>query len=376
MVRWIGPILLVALACAQESRLAYPLPPSSDFVVRKDLPYRSWDGHDLLMDAYRPSKLSPGARLPVLVILNTLSQSRRSDSYYIDWATLAAAHGFVAINFDIHDDGLEEDFDRMIEFLAGHAAELNAEANQVAVYAASGNVSRALPLVENPRRTVVKAAVIYYGAANVQEFRLDLPVLYVRAGLDRPGVNQQIDALSSTAIRQNAPVTFINHAGGHHAFELIDHNDATREVIERTFAFLKSALTPAYQDALRAGIPEAKAAGAVLMGDFSRAAELYAPLARAHPNDPRILLSYAESLLGARRYQEARTQFDRVKAIGGVGPRDLALPAAKACLLDGDPKTAVEWLKTIPKRFLPQSLRDDTAFASLRDRADFQELFR
>jgi hypothetical protein len=37
-----------------------------------------------------------------------------------------------------------------------------------------------------------------------------------------------------------------------------------------------------------------------------------------------------EALLGAKRYREARAQFDRVKQIGGAGPRDLGLPAARA----------------------------------------------
>ena len=33
------------------------------------------------------------------------------------------------------------------------------------LYAGSGNVYRALPLVQNPKRTAIKAAVMYYGAA-------------------------------------------------------------------------------------------------------------------------------------------------------------------------------------------------------------------
>ncbi len=374
MFRYLCASLLIAVASAQN--FAYPLPPTSGIAIRKDRPYRTWNGGDLLMDTYRPAKISPSSRLPVLVILNGLAQSRRDDSYYISWAKLAAAQGFVGINFDTHDNGLEEDFDRLLDYLAAHASELNVDANQLAVYAASGNVSSGFPLVENPKRTALKAAVMYYGSADISKFRLDLPVLYVRAGLDRPGVNERIAALSSAAVKQNAPVTLLNYPGGHHAFELVDDNDATREVIDRTFAFLKSAMSPAYQNALRASIPEATAAAAVLMGDFPKAAELYSPLAAAHLNDPRIILSYGEALVGAHRYKEARAQFDRLKAMGGVGPRDLAIPAAEACVLDGDLPAAVEWLKTIPKRFLPPSLKDDPSFAQLRDRPDFQELFR
>jgi len=61
--------------------------------------------------------------------------------------------------------------------------------------------------------------------------------------------------------------------------------------------------------------------------------------------------------------------------IGGLGARDLGLPAAKACALDGDPEAAMVWLKTIPPQFLPTSVQSDAAFAAFRDRADFQALF-
>ena len=52
---------------------------------------------------------------------------------------------------------------------------------------------------------------MFYGSAPVAEFRLDLPVLYVRAGLDRPGVNRDITTLAALAVSQNAPVTLVNH---------------------------------------------------------------------------------------------------------------------------------------------------------------------
>jgi hypothetical protein len=59
----------------------------------------------------------------------------------------------------------------------------------------------------------------------------------------------------------------------------------------------------------------------------------------------------------------------------GLGYRDLGLPAARACLQKGDPEAAVAWLRSIPPQFLPPSMRDDPAFAALKDRADFKALF-
>jgi hypothetical protein len=67
-------------------------------------------------------------------------------------------------------------------------------------------------------------------------------------------------------------------------------------------------------------------------------------------------------------------EFEKLKG-KGLGPRDLGLPAARACMQNGDADAAVAWLKTIPARFLPPDVATDAVFASIRDRADFRALF-
>jgi hypothetical protein len=328
------------------------------------------------MDVYTPVRLGADARLPVIVFLNTFGFSRRGEEMYTAWAKTAAAHGFAAINPDSRTAGIEEDFDLLLAYLAGHASELRIDPNQVAVHAVSGNVAAGFPVVENPRRKAVKAAVMYYGLGEVRDLRPDLPVLLVRAGLDRPTLNRAIGDFAALAVARNAPLTLMNYPGGHHGFDLIDDNEATREVIEQTFRFLRSALSPGFQAALQTSIPEATASAAVLTGDFSNAVTLYGGLVANRPQDRALLLSYAEALLGAGRYKDARAQFDRLKTLGGVGPRDLGVPAARACALDGDDAAALLWLQTIPKQFLPQVLKTDPVFQRLRDRREFQALFQ
>ena len=77
---------------------------------------------------------------------------------------------------------------------------------------------------------------------------------------------------------------------------------------------------------------------------------------------------------GAGEYKEARAQFDKVKNIGGLGARDLGIPAAKACALDHDPDCAISWLKTIPTEFLPKSTEYDPDFTAIRERPEFRGL--
>jgi tetratricopeptide (TPR) repeat protein len=199
-------------------------------------------------------------------------------------------------------------------------------------------------------------------------------VLWVRAGLDRPEVNQEIATLASRAIAQNAPVTLLNHPTGYHGFELFNDDDATRAVIAQTLAFVRQATSRSYHQALAAGAREAAAAGAVQSGNYHEAAALYAELAEARPSDARLRLSLGESLLGDGQYREACSLFESLKD-RGLGYRDLGLPAARACARAGDGDAAIGWLRSIPSRFLPRRVADDSAFASIRGRPDFTAIF-
>src|SRR5262249_52071086 len=231
------------------------------------------------------------------------------------------------------------------------------------------------PLVEDPRRTRLRAAVMLYASAEVAAFRRDLPVLIVRAGLDRPDVNREVAQLAVKAMMENAPVTVFNHASGHHAFETVDDNAATVSAIGAVFAFVKRATGAAYQSAARSAAREVSAAGAFMSGNYAAASAAYASLVSERPGDARLRLSYGESLLAERRYAEACAEFARLKG-AALGPRDLGVPAARACALSGDAASAIAWLRTIPKRFLPSGLEHDAAFAALSGREEFRALFR
>ena len=242
---------------------------------------------------------------------------------------------------------------------------------RIAVYAGSGNVFRALPLVQNPKQTTIKAAVMYYGSAQVTEFRRDLPLLFVRAGLDRPPVNRAITELVTQASNQNAPVMLLNYPGGHHAFEIVDDEDATRDAIDSTIDFVKRTTAPTYQASLRRGLPEATAAAHVSTGNFAAAASSYAALVKTKPDDARLRLSYGEALLGASQFDAACTELEKLKG-KGLGPRDLGVPAARACMQKGDADAAIAWLKSIPQRFLPRDLEKDPIFAPIQNRRRVQ----
>jgi dienelactone hydrolase len=358
-----------AVAHAQQAQYAFP-PPAPGVTVSNDIQYATAGTTTLAMDVYRLSGSSP--RRPALIFFNRATGADRKWDFYASWARTAASKGLVGIVPDLRSGSEAADFKLLLAHLDQRAAEYGIEG--IAVYAASGNVSAALPALQDPAVTSVKAAVIYYGAANVQQFRLDLPILYVRAGLDRPPLNEAIATLSSRALAQNAPLTLLNYAGGHHGFEAVDNNALTRKVIDDTLEFVIAATSAPYQSALRAALGEATAAGFVQSGKFKEAADEYARMVAARPDDHRMRLAYGEALLGDKQYAAACAELEKLKG-KGLGPRDLGLPAAHACLLKGDPAAAVAWLNTIPARFLPPTIAQDPRFAALKDREDFQALF-
>ena len=368
-------VLLGSITCSQELRFVYPVPAPQDFTQR-NLAYKGAGQIRLSLDLFCPSRSASSKPLPLFIIFNGFGgEFMRTSAQSQGWAKAATAHGFAAVTAETTAEHVVEDFDSLVFYVRQHAEELRIDPERLVVIAWSGNVSAGLPAVEDPERKAIKAAVIYYGSADVSQIRLDLPVLFVRAGLDQPLTNQSFDRRIAAGIAANAPWTMLNYPGGHHGFDVSDDNELSREIIEETFRFAQLAISGSHQFALQGGLPEASAAGAMFTKDFARSAGLYHDLVAAHPQDARLLLAYGNALSGSKQYKEARAQFDRAKAIGGLGQRDLGLPAAKACALDHDPEAAMAWLKTIPPQFLPPSVQSDPDFASLKNRADFQALF-
>jgi dienelactone hydrolase len=350
----------------------YPDPAASTYRTMTSVQYGTSGADPLQMDVYRPAS---GGRAPTLIFFNQASGAQRANSFYVAWARIAASKGVTAIVPDLRPATIVQDFVALIEYLnRGPAEDTGIDPAAVAVYAGSGNVYNALPIVQDRRSTRVKSAVVYYGAAEVRSFRPDLPVLFVRAGLDRPALNRHMDGLIAKALSENAPVTVLNHAGGRHAFEMFNDDDVTKRVIEETIAFVKETTSASYQSALRASLAEATAAGHVTAGRTKEAAASYAALVKMRPDDAPLRLAYGEALLGSGEFAAACTEFEGLKG-KGLGYRDLGLPAARACLQKGDAEAAIGWLKSIPPRFLPADVQNEAVFAPLRDRPDFRALF-
>ena len=362
-------LMIVAPARAQNAGIFYPTPPASAVSVTRNVQYAAADTGSLRMDVYRPNART-ATKNAALVFFTTGSQRAN----YAGLANIVASKGIVAVLGDLRSDSLARDFRTMLSVIVTRAAEYGIDTARIAVFGASNGGFNAFPVAQDALESRIKASVMYYSGAEVTRFRRDLPVLYIRAGLDRPFVNASVDSLVMRALAANAPITVINYSGGHHSFEGTDDGAITRDLIDQTIDFVKRVTAPAYRAELVASVGYATAAAEIAAGDFRAAAATYATLVARKPDDAHLRLSYGESLLADKQFETACSEFEKLKG-KGLGPRDLGLPAARACLQKGDVNLALAWLASIPKQYLPVRVKDEPVFAPLRERPEFKALF-
>ena len=333
-------------AFAAEQKLVYPVPPDSQVHLQKDIPYSGGLRFDLYSPAHQDSPV------PVVLFMNGVGAGDiRTWGQYTGWGRLVTASGFAGVVYDSHEGGVIEDTQALLRYLREHAAGLQIDAGNVALWACSANVTSGLPLAMDARNTAIKAAVIYYGMAPVKEIRMDLPILLVRAGLDGIGLNRGIGEFVAAATAANAPLTYVNLPAAHHAFDVRDDSDLSRAVIARTLEFMKMQVQVSAQKEISAGVREATAAGAVFRGDWARALREYEALAAARPQDSEIHRNFGNALFSAGQYRRALTEFQRAVDLGNPNLGWISYSAAKASLKLGDSEAAFKWvenLKDIP----------------------------
>ena len=93
-------------------------------------------------------------------------------------------------------------------------------------------------------RTEIADAQKAWGFANpaAGKTAADLPaniaLFIARAGLDQMiYLNSSLDRFVAAALACNVPLTLVNYAMGTHGFDLSDHSDETRDIVEQTLTF-------------------------------------------------------------------------------------------------------------------------------------------
>jgi hypothetical protein len=366
-------VVVLAAGASGQDRFLGPRPGEQAFTVQRDLPYRQAGDRTLAFDLYRPAV---GGARPVVVFLNGIGVDwMRGHAQYAGWAAAVTTRGLAGITMDSNEPTVDDDFRSLVAHLRANAAILGVDPGRLLLWSCSANVKRGLPLAM-AGDSGVQAAVVYYGIGELTAFRGERPVLFVRAGLDNPGLNRALDELVARGLRDNAPVEVLNYAAGSHGFDLRDDTETTRAVITRTLDFMERALTTPLVDAVRDGVPLAAAAGRVFQQDWKGAADAYAALAAARPADSLVWQRLGEARVALGEWRPAAEAFEKALALGSPNRGMVSVSLAKAYARLGDADRALAALEGVRQflRFFVADLKSDPAFASLRTDPRFAAL--
>lgn len=235
--------------------------------VQRDIDYHGGEA-GLGMDVYRPVGVGPW---PVVVFVHGEGEEVpgpiKDTPMYVGWGRLVASLGMVGVVFTPRSwDRLRHvgrkvaDVEAALRFVRAKGRSWGADPSRLAVWSASAGVPVGLSAA---MREGAACCVAYYGPMDVRPWgddprladispmaRLESdsagvtlpPLLVVRCGQDAEELNESIDAFMNEAWDRSLPVELIAYEDGHHAFEVLDHVDETREVIRQTVEFLQEHL--------------------------------------------------------------------------------------------------------------------------------------
>jgi acetyl esterase/lipase len=247
-------------------------------VVRRNQPYRVVDELRLPMDVYVPAGLPKDARRPAVIFIHggpvSPEMSPTEWGVYRSYGELVAASGLVGITFKHRLNALADygkaagDVNALIDHVRAHAAELHVDPDRLALWGFSGG-GALLGVAFQQRAPFVRCVVSYYGILDLREppgsrvppavpepVASELspvslvaqragpfpPTLIARAELDNPRINQSVDDFVRSAVAAGVSLDLLTLPRGQHGFDVLDDTARTREVIQKTLAFVRANL--------------------------------------------------------------------------------------------------------------------------------------
>jgi len=280
-----------------QKRIVYEMPGMQAAIVQKDITYKTVDRQELQLDVYYPEEYDGDRRLPAVLFVHgdgppELLQDAKEWGQYVSWGQLVAAVGLIGVTFNHRSTEnltrlyeVAGDVDDLISYVRDQAGKLGIDAGRLGIWVGSAGGPFGLRAALRGTASYVRCVVSYYGIADLQvyydepagvaggaeeteeteqefpalseevfdEFSASAsvkkaasgtpPMLVVRAGLDYPQLNASIDRLITAALAKNVNIDVMNHATGRHAFDILDDNARSREIIQATVEFLRAELT-------------------------------------------------------------------------------------------------------------------------------------
>lgn len=336
---------------ATEPPLVVPVPPASAVMVIEDS-FPAADGRRRAFTITRGAHAT--GRRPVVIFANSAGTFVRGFRAYQEWARLVTTRGFAGVLYDAPDLDFARPaeersrlgvatLDSLVSTLQRTGDAHAVDPRLLIIWAGSAKTQVGTPFALDGQRPVA-GYVLYYGSGTASIPRADVPVLMVRAGQDHPGLNAAMDSLAASLARAGAPLTVVHHPAGAHGFDIVDSTRVSAAVISQTLDFMATAIDPEYRRAVTAGAPLARAAAAFAGGRWGDAARLYGEVAERRPQDRIVAWRLGLAQLANAQPAEALASFDRARALGQGGARDIGLPATRAALRVQQTARAVQWL--------------------------------
>jgi acetyl esterase/lipase len=260
-----------------HKRIVYSVPGMEQIKARKDVTYKRVQATELKMDLYSPAGSQSGARHPAVIFIHggrvppNLRTKPKDWAVYVSFGQLAAASGFVGVTFNHRFYAWESlsdsqsDVADLIAYVRNNADSLGVDKDRIVLWAVSaGGLFLSQPLSDPP--SYIRCLVAYYSVMDLQGMRKQTPasvsdetlrefspvhhlsknkkgtppIFIARAGLDEAVLNAGIDRFIQTALANNVTIDLMNHANGHHGFDIDDDNDRSRDIIKRTLEFIKA----------------------------------------------------------------------------------------------------------------------------------------
>jgi len=231
-----------------------------------------------------------------------------------------AASGYVAVTHEARGPDPNADIVSVMAYLEANGAKYGIDTTRIGLWACSANVRAGLAYAMGHPDASLKAAVFYYGGGDAATLRADVPVLLVRAGKDSPFMSELIGRLTPKITESNAPWTVLNLPGAHHAFDIFDDTQETRDAIRRTIAFYDEHLKPVSGGAV-AVTPEREALGAWFQQDWPRAEEAYARILAKEPDDVTVMTRLGQAQIQNHHVQDGFRTLQRAESLGADDPQ-------------------------------------------------------
>lgn len=237
------------------------------------LVYNTLPDVELHCDIYLPPETSGDSKIPVVFMIHGEApvSGLKDTGAYVSLGEMIASSGKAAVAFNhrmlLSGSSIIEvldDIAKARDFVNLHSAEYNIDSARTCVWAVSAGMPFGVHNALNHKPEDVRCIIGYYGFGDFQTLvnvlpgaintagpaheimtgNAGIPMLIVRSGLDHKVINDSLDRLIQRCFELNTDIDVYNHRTGNHAFDILDDNRRSHELINRSMVFLENHLVP------------------------------------------------------------------------------------------------------------------------------------